>query len=120
MIKIYHNNRCRKSREAVQYLTEKKIKFTIIEYLKVNLSIDEMTILISKLNIDPIKLVRKNEIIWKDKFKKQDHSKLDIIKILVSNPKLIERPIIENSDKAVIGRPIRKFNRFLEIKLTYF
>ena len=46
MIKIYHNNRCRKSREAVQYLTEKKIKFTIIEYLKVNLSIDEMTILI--------------------------------------------------------------------------
>ena len=42
----------------------------------------------------------------KDKFKKQDHSKVDIIKILVSNPKLIERPIIENSDKAIIGRPI--------------
>ena len=48
MIKIYHNNRCRKSREAVQYLIDKKIKFTIIEYLKVNLSIDEMIILINK------------------------------------------------------------------------
>ena len=64
MIKIYHNNRCKKSREAVEYLKEKKIKFTIIEYLKVNLSIDEMTILINKLNIDPINLVRKNENIW--------------------------------------------------------
>ena len=114
MIKIYHNNRCRKSREAVQYLTEKKLKFTIIEYLKVNLSIDEMTILIDKLNIDPINLVRKNEIIWKDKFKKQDHSKLDIIKILVSNPKLIERPIIENSDKAVIGRPLENLIDFIK------
>ena len=114
MIKIYHNNRCRKSREAVQYLTEKKIKFTIIEYLKVNLSIDEMTILIDKLNIDPINIVRKNEIIWKDKFKKQDHSKLDIIKILVSNPKLIERPIIENSDKAVIGRPLENLIDFIK------
>ncbi|MDG1681823.1 MAG: ArsC/Spx/MgsR family protein [Flavobacteriaceae bacterium] len=114
MIKIYHNNRCKKSREAIEYLKEKKIKFTIIEYLKVNLSIDEMTILISKLNIDPITLVRKNEIIWKDKFKKQDHSKLDIIKILVSNPKLIERPIIENSDKAVIGRPIENLIEFLK------
>jgi len=69
MIKIYHNNRCRKSREAVQYLTEKKIKFTIIEYLKVNLSFDEMTILISKLNIDPINLVRKMKIFGKKNLK---------------------------------------------------
>ena len=83
MIKIYHNNRCRKSREAVQYLTEKKIKFTIIEYLKVNLSIDEMTILISKLNIDPINLVRKNENIWKEKFKNLKHSDMNIINLLV-------------------------------------
>ena len=69
MIKIYHNNRCRKSREAVQYLLEKKIKFTIIEYLKVNLSFDEMTILISKLNIDPINLVRKMKIFGKKNLK---------------------------------------------------
>ena len=114
MIKIYHNNRCRKSREAVQYLAEKKIKFTIIEYLKVNLSIDEMTILINKLNIDPINLVRKNENIWKEKFKDLKHSDMDIINLLVSNPKLIERPIIEDSNKAVIGRPLENLIDFLK------
>lgn len=113
MIKIYHNNRCKKSREAVQYLNEKKIKFTVIEYLKENLSVDEMTKLISKLNLDPINLVRKNENIWKEKFKNLKHSDMDIINLLVSNPKLIERPIIENSNKAVIGRPLENLIDFL-------
>jgi arsenate reductase len=114
MIKIYHNNRCRKSREAVQYLKEKKIKFTIIEYLKENLSIDEMLILVSKLNIEPINLVRKNENIWKKKFKNLNHSDIDIIKLLISHPNLIERPIIEDSNKAVIGRPLENLINFLK------
>ena len=114
MIKIYHNNRCRKSREAVQYLKEKKIKFTIIEYLKDNLSAEEMTKLISKLNVDPINLVRKNENIWKEKFKNLNHSNIGIIKLLVSHPNLIERPIIEDSNKAVIARPLENLINFLK------
>ena len=114
MIKIYHNNKCRKSREAVEYLKGKKIKFTIIEYLKVNFTIEEMSMLISKLNINPINIVRKNEIIWKEKFKNIDHSDMDIIKLLVSNPKLIERPIIEDSNRAILGRPIENLIEFLK------
>ena len=72
-----------------------------------------MTILISKLNIDPINLVRKNENILKEKFKNLKHSDMNIINLLVSNPKLIERPIIENSNKAVIGRPLENLIDFL-------
>jgi len=114
MIKIYHNTRCRKSREAVEYLKEKKIKFTIIEYLKVNFTIEEMSMLISKLDINPINIVRKNEVIWKEKFKNLKHSDKDIINLLVSNPKLIERPIIEDSNKAVIGRPLENLIDFIK------
>ena len=114
MIKIYHNTRCRKSREAVEYWKEKKIKVTIIEYLKVNFTIEEMSMLISKLNFNPINIVRKNEIIWKEKFKNVDHSDMDIIKLLVSNPKLIERPIIEDSNRAILGRPIKNLIEFLK------
>ena len=116
MIKIYHNTRCRKSREAVEYLKEKKIKFTIIEYLKVNFTIEEMSMLISKLDINPINIVRKNEVIWKEKFKNLKHSDMDIINLLVSNPKLIERPIIEDSNKAVIGRYILSNKIFSKLK----
>jgi arsenate reductase len=73
-----------------------------------------MSMLISKLNINPINIVRKNEIIWKEKFKNIDHSDMDIIKLLVSNPKLIERPIIEDSNRAILGRPIENLIEFLK------
>ena len=50
-MKIYHNPRCRKSREAVQYLSEKDILFEIVEYMKEGISENKMKILLNKLNI---------------------------------------------------------------------
>ena len=47
-MKIYHNPRCRKSREGVQYLTDKGVEFKIIEYLKDNLSKETVQILLNK------------------------------------------------------------------------
>ena len=63
MIKIYHNPRCRKSREALQILQESGKDFEIIEYLKESLSFDEVKAIIDLLNIPPIKLLRKNEAV---------------------------------------------------------
>jgi arsenate reductase len=68
MIKIYHNPRCRKSREALQILQESGKDFEIIEYLKESLSFDEVKAIIDLLNIPPIKLLRKNEAVWKEHF----------------------------------------------------
>ena len=68
-MKIYHNNRCRKSREGVQYLMEKGIEFKIIDYMKENISENKMKELLIKLNISAIDLIRKNEKIWKDNYK---------------------------------------------------
>ena len=65
MIKIYHNSRCRKSREALEILKTKNIEFEIIEYLKDNLTKNQLRDLIKKLGVEPINLVRKNEQIWK-------------------------------------------------------
>ena len=68
-MKIYHNPRCRKSREGVQYLRDKRVEFEIIEYLKDNLSKETIQILLNKLNITALELIRKNEKIWKENFK---------------------------------------------------
>ena len=68
-MKIYHNPRCRKSREAVKYLEDKKIDFEIIEYLKTQITESKMKNLIGKLNINAIELVRGNEKIWKSNYK---------------------------------------------------
>jgi len=102
---IYHNPRCRKSRETLQILKDKNVKFKIIEYLKNNLSKTQLESLITKLDIEPISLVRRNEQLWKDNFKNKDLTDNEIIQILADNPKLIERPIVESNNKAIIGRP---------------
>ena len=104
-MKIYHNSRCRKSREALEILKTKNIEFEIIEYLKDNLTKNQLKDLIKKLGIEPINLVRKNEQIWKENFKNKKLTSDEIIQILSDNPKLIERPIVELNDKAIIGRP---------------
>lgn len=57
------------------------------------------------LNISPIQLVRKNEKIWKDNYKGKELTDDKLIKAMIENPKLIERPIVINNNKAVVGRP---------------
>jgi len=105
MIKIYHNNRCSKSRCGVELLEKSGKKYEIIKYLENTPDVDELKNIITLLGISPIDLVRKNEAIWRENFKGKELSDEDIIKAMVENPKLIERPIIINGDKAVIGRP---------------
>ena len=105
MIKIYHNNRCSKSRQGVQILEESGKDFEIVKYLENIPTVNELKDLINLLGIAPIDLVRKNEAIWKENYKGKDLSDDAIIKDMVENPKLIERPIVINNGKAVIGRP---------------
>jgi arsenate reductase len=106
MIKIYHNSRCRKSREALDILKSNKLDFEVIEYLKEKLTKNQLQDLINKLGLKPLELVRKNEAIWKEDFKDKVLTNNEIVEILSENPTLIERPIIELDNKAVIGRPL--------------
>ncbi|MAU48954.1 MAG: arsenate reductase (glutaredoxin) [Flavobacteriaceae bacterium] len=112
-MKIYHNPRCRKSREGIQYLTDKKLDFEIFDYLKEGISENNIKSILKKLNISAIELVRKNEKIWKDNFKGEKLKETEIISILSEEPKLIERPIIVYNNKAVIGRPKENIDKLL-------
>lgn len=105
MIKIYHNPRCRKSREGLQILEESGKTFEIVQYFKEIPSFNELKEIIDLLEISPIELVRKNEAIWKDNYKGKELSDSDIIQAMIENPKLIERPIVINNNKAIVGRP---------------
>lgn len=113
MITIYHNPRCRKSREGLEIVERSGKKYKIREYLKEPLSENEIEALLFKLNMTPIQLVRKNEGIWKENFKDRDLSDRELIAILAENPKLIERPVVEKDRKAVIGRPASNIEKIL-------
>jgi arsenate reductase len=104
-MKIYHNPRCSKSREGLAILEASKMKFETIQYLDNLLTKEELTEILKLLGIKPIDLIRKNEAIWKENYKGKTLSDLEIINAMVENPKLIERPIVINNEKAVIGRP---------------
>ena len=108
MIKIYHNNRCSKSRCGLELLEQSEKPFEIIKYLENTISTDELKHIIKLLGIKPIDLVRTNESIWKTEFKDNTLNDDQIIDAMVKNPKLIERPIVVNGNKAVIGRPTEK------------
>lgn len=104
-MKIYHNPRCSKSRTALNLLTEKGIKPEIKEYLKETPNFDELQNLISMLQIKPLELIRRGEADFKENFKGKELTDKQWIEAMVKYPKLIERPIFINGNKAVIGRP---------------
>ena len=113
MIKIYHNSRCGKSRTAMQILQEKEIEFEVIEYLKTPLNQNQIKALLKKLGIKAMDLIRKNEELYKTNFKDLQLSEKDWIKVLAENPILIERPIIENNERAIIARPPELVEEFI-------
>lgn len=113
MLKIYHNARCKKSREGLEILKNSGKEFEIKEYLKEPLNEKELESLIKKLKITPIQLVRKNEKVWKEEYKSRDLSDREIISAMVKNPKLIERPVVETDKDAVIGRPPSDIEKLL-------
>ena len=114
MIKIYHNPRCRKSREGLAIVESSGKDFEIINYLEDVPSKNELRKVLDYLSLSPEQLVRKNEAIWKEKFKGENLSDDQIIDAMLEYPKLIERPIVIKGDRAVIGRPSEKIIELLK------
>ncbi len=107
-MKIYHNPRCGKSREALKLLQEKGIKPEIVEYLKQIPTHAELEDVLRRLGIKAEELLRKNEKVFKELYKGKDLSDSEWIEAMIAEPKMIERPIFINGDKAVVGRPPEK------------
>lgn len=99
---------CSKSRCSLELLKETGIAFETVEYLKNPLTKEELTALLTKLNIPAVALIRTGEADYKKYFKGKELTETEWIDGMVKFPKLIERPIVVKGNKAVIGRPIEK------------
>ena len=97
-MRLYHNPRCSKSRQALALLVERKIEFEDYRYLDKGISQDDLEVLVALEGV-----IRKQEV---DKSLGYNlNKKTDIHKLLIDNPKALERPILINNGHAVIGRP---------------
>ncbi len=105
MIKIYHNPRCKKSRAGLEYLKNKKVEFEVVEYLKEPLTKAELKDILVKLNKKPTEMIRTQEEVYKKQFKGKNFTDDEWIRIMVENPKLIQRPIVVKGYKAVWADP---------------
>lgn len=72
------------------------------------LSVEKLRKILKLLKLTPIKLIRKNETIWKDKYKGKNLSDDEIINAMIEHPEVMQRPIVINGDKAIIGRPPKR------------
>ena len=113
-MKIYHNPRCSKSRQTLSLIEEKNKEIEIIEYLKTPATVEEIESILEKLGIKAIDLVRKKEKIWIEDYKGRDLTDKKIIEAMVENPKIMERPIVIDGNKAIIGRPPENVLTFMD------
>lgn len=113
-MKIYHNPRCAKSREALQYLESKNLEPEVKLYLIEKMTQKEVKELLTMLKMSPIDVMRTGEKEFKEHIKGNDLSDAALIKSIVSYPKLLQRPIIVKGKKAVIARPLDQLKKLIE------
>jgi len=105
MLKIYHNPRCRKSRSGLDYLKSRTADFEVIDYTRTGLDEGQLKEILLKMNNKPQDLVRIQEDIYKKELKGRTFNEDEWIKIIIENPRLLQRPIVVSEHKAVLAQP---------------
>ncbi|MFY9141858.1 arsenate reductase (glutaredoxin) [Sulfuricurvum sp.] len=114
MITIWHNPKCSKSREALKLLEEKGTPYEVFKYLETTPSRQAIADLLQKLGISARELMRTKEDVYKELGLAAVTEEAKLIDALAEYPKLIERPILIEENRALIGRPVEKVIEFLD------
>ena len=113
-VKIWHNPRCSKSRNAVTLLEEQGVEAEVVKYLDTPPSKSELVEVLKMLGISARELMRTKETLYQELGLKDENDEDALINAMVENPKLIERPIVIKNGKAAIGRPIENIVELLK------
>ena len=105
-IKIYQKPTCTKCRETIGILKQHGVDFDSVNYYEAPLTVAELRDLVLKLGISPRELLRKDEKIYRElKIGQRELTDDELIKLMIENPDLMQRPIVVRGKKAVLGRP---------------
>jgi arsenate reductase len=95
-------------------LRESGIPYEKVNYYTAPLSRKKLTELVRKLKMKPRDLLRKSEPVYKELALSEDKfSDSELIELMVENPDLLQRPIVERGDRAILGRPIENVKELL-------
>ena len=114
-IKIWHNPRCSKSREAINILEENNCESDVIKYLEEQLDKETIKATLKLLGFSSAReWMRTKEAVYKELNLQEETDEEKLIEAMVANPKLIERPVIIKANKAIIGRPTSIIKDFIK------
>ena len=113
-ITVYEKPTCTKCREMDKFLREKGVDFSKVNYYIEPLTKKKLTELVRKMNLSPRELLRKSEPVYKELgLSSGNFSDAELISLMVEHPDLMQRPIIERGDRAVLGRPTENVEELL-------
>ena len=105
-IVVYQKPTCTKCRQVMRLLRESGVDFDAIDYTIEPIARDELAELIRKMGISPRDLVRKRERAYRELgLAREDVTDDELLDALAAHPELVQRPIIEKGERAVLGRP---------------
>lgn len=111
VMEIYHNPRCSQSRAGLQYLEENGYQVEVKNYMKDGITEQEIRSIMVKTGMSAFELVRKNDILYKEKYKDQKMNENQWVTILSENPRLLRRPIVISGKEAVLAQPPEKIEK---------
>lgn len=113
-ITVYEKPTCTKCREMDRFLRESGVDFSKVNYYLEPLSEKKLRELIRKMGISPRELLRTSESVYRElEIGKKDLSDDEIIELMVKHPDLMQRPIVERGEHAVLGRPTENVKSIL-------
>jgi arsenate reductase len=114
-IRVYEKPTCTKCREMDRMLRESGVDFDKVNYYLEPLTESKLRDLIGKMGISPRELLRKSEPVYRALgLAKSSHSDDELIRLMVENPDLIQRPIVERGERAVLGRPVENARELIK------
>jgi arsenate reductase len=113
-IVVYEKPTCTKCREMNRVLAESGVQFNKVNYYVEPLSRQKLVSLLRKLGMKPRDLLRTSEPVYRELgLAKGDFSDDEIVSMMIEHPDLIQRPIVERGDRAILGRPVENVKQLL-------
>ncbi len=108
-ITVYEKPTCTTCKNLFKALTEKGIDFEKVDYYIEPFTKIKLKNLLNKMNMKPSELLRKNDKAYKElKLNEKNFSEDEILNLMVENPDLVQRPIVEKGEKAILARPVER------------
>lgn len=113
-VTILHHTNCSTSRHAVETASAGGVDLDVVQYLKTPLDRAALLALMVRLEDEPANLVRKDSFFTDLGLDPADYTTADAVAdLLVTHPRLMQRPVLVQGDRAIIGRPKERVADFL-------